>query len=100
MLKLGLTSVTFRNKSAEEVVEYCKMCGLSAIEWGSDVHVKPGDLKQAETVRKITENSGITACSYGSYYRLGATGIDEFEDYEKRLKFNKRKAHGVQLSHA
>lgn len=83
MLKLGLTSVTFRSKSAEEIVEYCKTCGLSAIEWGSDVHVKPGDLKQAETVRKITENSGITVCSYGSYYRLGETGRDKFEEYAK-----------------
>ena len=66
VLKSGLTSVTFRRVSVEEIVKYCKICELSAIEWGSDVHAKPGDIRTAERIRRITEENGITVSSYGS----------------------------------
>lgn len=83
MPELGITSVTFRSRSAEEIVGYCQRCGIAAIEWGSDVHVKPGEREQAERIRRITENAGIRVSSYGSYYRLGETGVNEFESYAK-----------------
>ena len=50
MPKLGLTSVTFRGLSADSVIDYCKRCGLCAVEWGSDVHVPPGNIAVAKTV--------------------------------------------------
>ena len=71
MLKLGLTSVTFRELSADDIINYAKKCSLSAIEWGSDAHVLPGDTKTAEAVKEKTISAGICVSSYGSYFRLG-----------------------------
>lgn len=71
MVKSGLCSVTFRNKTPKEIVELAYRAKLSAIEWGSDVHVREGDIKAAEEIRKMTEEKGIEIPAYGSYYRLG-----------------------------
>lgn len=45
--------------------------GLGGIEWGADVHVQPGDLATAESVRAATEEAALRVTSYGSYYRAG-----------------------------
>ena len=50
-LKLGLCSVTFRKKSAAQVVEIAKKAGISYIEWGGDIHVKNAD--DAKIVKSI-----------------------------------------------
>ncbi|MBK5200733.1 MAG: hypothetical protein JJE21_04270 [Spirochaetaceae bacterium] len=68
---IGLTSITFRNKSIEEVIEFAKKAGVSAIEWGSDVHVPPGNVEVAKEVALKCINEKINICSYGSYYKLG-----------------------------
>lgn len=88
MLKVGLTSVTFRDKSAFEVIDYCKECGISAIEWGSDVHVPAGDFENARKVKKACDEAGIYASSYGSYYRTGVydNPIEEFTKYLETAK--------------
>lgn len=67
----GLVSVSFRNHSAEEIVNAVKNAGLSYIEWGSDIHVPNGDIETAKHVRTLCEKSKIKISSYGSYYRLG-----------------------------
>ena len=72
MLKTGMASVTFRKKTVEEVIEITKAAGFSAIEWGSDVHVPEGDVKEASRVRELTLAAGLEVSSYGSYYKLGA----------------------------
>ena len=41
-MKTSLISVTFRNKTVEEVAEIARKGGLEAVEWGGDKHVKPG----------------------------------------------------------
>ena len=41
MLNTGLVSVTFRDKTPEEIISTVKQCGLEGIEWGGDVHVLP-----------------------------------------------------------
>lgn len=69
MLKTGLTSVTFRNKTPEEIIGLAKDAGLEAIEWGGDIHVPHGDTAAAERIGEMTRKQGMLAESYGSYYR-------------------------------
>ncbi len=64
--KLGLCSVTFRKKTAEEVVEIAKKAGVGYIEWGGDVHVKSID--GARKAKELCDNAGIKISSYGSYF--------------------------------
>ena len=72
MLNVGLCSVTFRSLSVEDVVEAAQQAKIQGIEWGSDIHVPPGDLKNAESVATLTKNAEMEVVSYGSYYRLGS----------------------------
>ena len=65
-LKLGLCSVTFRKKSAAQVVEIAKKAGIGYIEWGGDIHVTT--VEEACTVKSLCDNEGIKISSYGSYF--------------------------------
>ena len=64
--KLGLCSVTFRKKAAEEVISLCKKAGIGFIEWGGDVHVKT--LDDAKKVKALCDDADIKISSYGSYF--------------------------------
>jgi len=75
MLYTGLCSITFRNLSISEVIELSKRAGLDGIEWGGDVHVPPGNLSLAASVRAETEAAGLCVCSYGSYYRATSEDV-------------------------
>jgi hypothetical protein len=68
-ISLGLCSVTLRACSIEEVVAIAAGAGLECIEWGADVHVRPGDLGAARRAREATERAGLRVASYGSYWR-------------------------------
>jgi len=70
MIHSGLCSVTFRRLQPRDIVSLVSRAGLEGIEWGGDVHVKPGQLDIARSVRKMTEDAGIEVASYGSYYRV------------------------------
>jgi len=76
-MNLGCTSVTFRDKSIDEVIDLVKQAGLNTIEWGSDVHVPIGNVDKATEVKGKCDNAGIKICSYGSYYKGGP--LEEFE---------------------
>lgn len=69
MFYTGLTSITFRKLSIDEIIALAASAGLDGIEWGSDVHVPQGDTELAESVKAKTEAAGLKVCSYGSYYR-------------------------------
>ncbi len=71
-MKTGLCSITFRRMGAEEVAALTQEVGLDAIEWGGDMHVPPGDVKAAESVRRIMKDACLETVAYGSYYR----GVD------------------------
>ncbi len=71
LIKGGLASVTFRHLSPERIVSLVSEGGLSAIEWGGDVHVPHGDLETARDVGRRTRNAGLEVASYGSYYNAG-----------------------------
>jgi sugar phosphate isomerase/epimerase len=76
---IGLCSVTFRDKSAKEIIELVKEADLDVIEWGSDVHVPETDKKKAQEVAQLMKEAGLKTSSYGTYYRLGS--FEEFEPY-------------------
>ena len=68
-VKTGLVSVTFRQKSVEEIAALTAEAGLSGVEWGGDVHVPPGDREAARRAARLTRQAGLEVLSYGSYYR-------------------------------
>ena len=67
----GLVSVTFRQLTPRQILDVCNRAGLTAIEWGGDVHVPPSDEKNARQVARMSADAGVKICSYGSYYRAG-----------------------------
>ncbi len=68
MLLPGLVSVTFRKLSRADIVSNMTAAGLTAIEWGGDVHVPPTDEDAMTDALNLTSGRLYTA-SYGSYYR-------------------------------
>jgi len=75
----GLTSISFRQLSCEEIIALAKG-KVDAIEWGSDVHVLPGNVERAKEVAKMTRDAGMAVASYGSYYYA-----DEGADFDALL---------------
>src|SRR5256885_10789300 len=75
MLHPGLVSVTFRKLPPREVVSLAKQAGLYGIEWNGDVHLPPGDLGKARDLRELTLEAGLQVAAYGSYHRVGQTGV-------------------------
>lgn len=86
MYKLGLVSISFRDKSPEEILSAMKNAGLSYIEWGSDIHAPFNDLGKVKEVCELQKKYKIECCSYGTYFRLGETPIEELELYIKAAK--------------
>ena len=76
--ELGMTSVTFREKSIEEISVLAKSAGLSLIEWGADRHVLPLDFDAIRIAREQMEKHELLCYSYGSYYRMIEKDEDTF----------------------
>ncbi len=68
MIKPGICSITFRQKSPEEIIALSLEAGLAGIEWGADVHVPPEDLENARRVGEMTRGAGLEVVAYGSYW--------------------------------
>ena len=75
---LGMTSVTFREKTIEEITALAKSAGLSIIEWGADRHVLPLDFDAVKNARIQMEKNELLCPSYGSYYRMVEKDEDAF----------------------
>ena len=75
-MTLGLTSVTFRDKSPQAIIDLALANGLTEIEWGADVHVPAGDEAIAKAVKTLCEEKEIKTPSYGSYFK--GTSIEDF----------------------
>lgn len=77
----GLTSITFRQLTSEDIIALVRQSGLDGIEWGGDVHVKPGDEALAREIGEKTRQAGLQVLSYGSYLHVdGPENIEaEFE---------------------
>ena len=78
---LGLVSVSFRKHTPEEIVKAVKSAGLTCIEWGSDIHAPCRDTDRLHEIARLQEEYGITCSSYGTYFRLGHTPMEELSDY-------------------
>ncbi len=76
--KLGLCSVTFRKKSAEEIVRIAANAAVDYIEWGGDVHVKT--LEDAKKVKALCDGADIKISSYGSYFNSAVYDEDKWRD--------------------
>jgi len=81
MFKTGLVSISFRKNSVEEIIETMGRAELSYIEWGSDVHAPFANKPMVAAVSDSTSSSGLSAYSYGSYFRVGITPSEEFSEY-------------------
>lgn len=81
--KLGLVSVSFRNHSPIEILHATKNAGLCCIEWGSDTHCPP---EQAPKIAALQKEYNIECCSYGTYFKFGATPIEDLPVYIQAAK--------------
>lgn len=79
----GLCSITLRALTAEEVIVAAAAAGVGGIEWGADVHVRPGEVVAAAAVARRSRDAGIEVASYGSY--LGVAGPDADVEVERVL---------------
>lgn len=84
--KLGLVSVSFRQHSPAEILTAMKSAELTVIEWGSDVHAPKEDLDTLHELVKLQTVYGIECCSYGTYFKLGVTPMEELQDYINAAK--------------
>ena len=80
---LGLTSVTFREKTISEIAVLAKKAGLREIEWGGDRHILPMDFDAVETARRAMAENELVCSSYGSYYRIGDNDTEAFRAIAK-----------------
>ena len=86
MFKTGIVSVTFRQKSIDEIITLAKESGLCAIEVGSDVHAPRENLAECRRIADLAKEAEIAIASYGSYYRLGqGESFDEYIEAAKAL---------------
>lgn len=76
MIRTGMVSVTFRKLTPGAIIEQVAEAGLKFIEWGGDVHVKPGETEKAKKVGDHCRNEGIEVASYGSYYRVAGENVE------------------------
>lgn len=81
-----MVSVSFRDRSPQEILEAMHRVGLHLIEWGSDVHAPCRDLERLEQLVKLQDRYGIECSSYGTYFRLGETPLSELADYIRAAK--------------
>lgn len=79
MQNIGFTTVTFRKKSRREVCEIAQRNNIMCVEWGGDMHLPPDDETALQEVISLQKEFGLTAVSYGSYYRLGAENYTLWE---------------------
>ena len=85
MIAPGLTSVTFRERAPQELINLAIEAGLFGIEWGGDIHVPLGHIDHAAKVGSLSRASGLFVSAYGSYYVVGKSR-DEGIRFEEVLQ--------------
>ena len=83
---LGLVSVSFRQHTPREILNSMTMAGLSFIEWGSDVHAPYNDIEKLNEIAELQKEFGVFCSSYGTYFRIGETPIEELQGYIQAAK--------------
>jgi len=77
----GLVSISFRDHTPETILQEADKANLIYIEWGSDVHAPCHDIAQLEYIAALQKQHGISCCSYGTYFRLGHSPLEELPQY-------------------
>lgn len=77
----GLTSVAFRNQTAEEIVRAALDAGLSVLEFDSECHLAPEDSVSADRLGAFVKEAGLTVSSYATDFTLGDSDSAVFELY-------------------
>lgn len=86
MFEPGLVSVSFRGETPERILQEMVKADLKYIEWGSDVHAPCDDIARLQEIVTLQKQYGITCCSYGTYFRLCVTPIEELPKYIQAAK--------------
>ncbi len=86
MYNLGLVSVSFRSHTPEEILAAMRESGLSAVEWGSDIHAPATDGEKTAHIARLQSEYGIRCCSYGTYFRMGVQKPEEIYPYIRAAK--------------
>lgn len=86
MHSTGLVSVSFRPLSPEQVTVAAVNAGLRNIEWGSDVHAPYEDAQRLAEIVELQKKHGVKCCSYGTYFRLAVTPMEELTGYIRAAK--------------
>lgn len=84
--RLGVVSVSFRKYTPEEIIIAARDARLSFIEWGSDIHAPHGDRAQLCRIADFQKEYGISTSSYGTYFRLGESPLQELYSYIESAK--------------
>ena len=82
----GLVSITFRDHTPAKIALAASRCGLKYIEWGSDIHAPYQNISQLQSVAALHATYGISCCSYGTYFRLGYSPLEELPLYIQAAK--------------
>jgi 3-dehydroshikimate dehydratase len=69
-MRPGLCTVSFRSLPVDRVVALAASAGVTALEWGGDVHVPHSDLDAARRAAELSADAGLEVVSYGSYLFL------------------------------
>jgi 3-dehydroshikimate dehydratase len=67
----GLVSVTFKQRTCEEVIQFAQAAQLKSIEWHGLNHVVHGDVDTARRIGQSTLAADLAVAAYGSYYVVG-----------------------------
>ena len=86
MLKAGLVSISFRDKSPDEIISAAKSAGLVSVEWGSDGHAPFYDTERLRYIAEMQKAAGIQSCTYGTYFRIGVNYWGEIHAYISAAK--------------
>ena len=78
----GIEPISFRSHSPDEILSAAAEAGLSRIEWGSDIHAPKDDPVRLEALSAAP----LPCCSYGTYFRLGITPLEELPEYIRAAK--------------
>ena len=81
----GLVSVSFRNYTPRDILQVMKETKLSCIEWGSDIHAPCNETEKLMEISTLQKEYGIKCCSYGTYFRLGQTPVEELNNYIRNI---------------
>lgn len=84
--KTGLVSISFRKNTQREILEMMKRADLKYIEWGSDVHAPHKRLDMLRELAEMQRMYGVSCSSYGTYFCLGETPVEDLADYIKAAK--------------